>query len=873
MTSTEIEKLSAPFETITMNPTTEGQARITINKLLEDAGWRFHAEGHDWPANIVCEHRVTRSAIEASQDLGNDFQHAPQGFVDYLLLNTDRRPVAVVEAKRESIDPLTAKEQARGYAESLGVSQIFLSNGLIHYYWNLRQGNPVKVSRFLPLEELGKAADWRPDAARLAAISVDENYIALSQDAGWLGYSPAEREAVRVNKKIRLLRDYQVAAIRALQQAASPTQHRFLFEMATGTGKTLLSAAIAKLYLRSENATRILFLVDRLELEFQAWKAFNAYLGPDGINTVIYKQKRRDWMQAQVVVTTIQSLATRNRFLNEFAPTDFQLIISDEAHRTISGNNRAIFEYFVGAKLGLTATPRDYLKGLGDDHEDDPRELERRLLLDTYRTFGCDDGRPTFRFSLLDAVQHKPDPYLCNPVTLDARTDITTKMLSEDGYAVTMPGGEDGQEQELSFRKRDYERKFFSRETNLSFVRCFLDNAKCDPLTSEIGKTIFFAVSRKHATKLVEMLNGEATRRWPDYYGAGSSFAVQVTSDIVGAQEKTIQFAKNNLNGKSKWRAAEFRDYDTCRTRVCVTVGMMTTGYDCQDVLNVVLARPIFSPTDFIQIKGRGTRLFTFQHTDGTEQRSAAKDGFALFDFFANCEYFEKDFDYDKKLTLPRGPVSDEGGDGGDTGGGGRVESFTNTSVDPMATVQSNAIGETGMKIDREMYRERFERQALDAVAADNALKDAVETENWTAIEEHMRRLLFEKPDEFWNLPKLQNLFKTDRLPTLREILARVLGFASGIPYRNELVNEEFDRFLATQTIELTHVREMRTVFTAFLLDPDCRAMLTEGRFAELRSRDASLYGSLSQLSIEERDTLMSYLQLQVSLKPFELAV
>ena len=100
--------------------------------------------------------------------------------MDYVLLNIDGRAVAVVEAKREGIDPLTAKEQARAYALALGVSHIFLTNGLVHYYWNLRQGNPVRVSRFLPLEELGKAAEWRPDSARLAAVTVDENYIAVS---------------------------------------------------------------------------------------------------------------------------------------------------------------------------------------------------------------------------------------------------------------------------------------------------------------------------------------------------------------------------------------------------------------------------------------------------------------------------------------------------------------------------------------------------------------------------------------------------------------------------------------------------------------------------------------------------------------------
>jgi len=848
----------------------EAQARITINKLLEEAGWRFLPDAEGRRENIICEHRVAKGAFSQTQELGKDFERAPQGFVDYLLLNTDQRPVAVLEAKREGIDPLTAKEQARKYAEGLGVSHIFLSNGLVHYYWNLRQGNPVKVSRFLPLEQLGKAAEWRPDSTRLAAVTLDENYIAISQDSAWLSYPPVDRAAAMVNKKIRLLRDYQVEAMRALQTAASPSQHRFLFEMATGTGKTLLSAAIAKLYLRTENATRILFLVDRLELENQAWKNFNAYLANDGINTVIYKQKRRDWMQAQVVVTTIQSLATRNRFLHEFAPTDFQLIISDEAHRTISGNNRAIFEYFVGAKLGLTATPRDYLKGLKDsDRQSDPREYERRLLLDTYRTFGSDDGKPTYRYTLLNAVQHVP-PYLCNPVTLDARTDITTQMLSDEGYAVSVPANEDGQEQELVFGKRDYERKFFSDETNLSFVRCFVDNAKCDPLTGEVGKTIMFAVSRKHAIKLVTSLNEEATRRWPEEHAAGSSFAVQVTSDIPGAQQMTIDFANNNLNGKSKWRADEFRDYDTSRTRVCVTVGMMTTGYDCEDVLNVVLARPIFSATDFIQIKGRGTRLYDFKHGEGTSLRTAKKDGFALFDFFANCEYFEEDFDYDRKLSVPKGPPEEGGEGGGD--GGIRIEDFTNTSADPMASVVRDEIGLFGMRIDREMYRERFAQQASEAVATDTVLREAFDAEDWPAVEERVRRLLFEKPEEYWNLPKLQEVYKTDRLPSLREILARVFGLTANISTRGQLADEAFERFVATQETNATHNRELRMVFDAFLLDTQSRMLLEEGRFAELRARDASLFGSLSLLPVQEREALIGYLQSQIPLKEFKEA-
>lgn len=849
----------------------EAQARITINKMLDEAGWRFLPDGDGNRENVILEHRLSGRTFSPNADLGDDFERAPEGFVDYVLLNTDGRAVAVVEAKRESIDPLTAKEQARAYAETLKASHIFLSNGLVHWYWNLRQGNPVKVSRFLPLEELGKASEWRPNPARLASVAVDKDYIALSQDSAWLTYSAADLETFMVNKKIRLLRDYQLAAVQALQSAAAASKDRFLFEMATGTGKTLLSAAIAKLYLRTENATRILFLVDRLELENQAWRNFKAYLANDGIETVIYKQKRQEWKQAQVVVTTIQSLAARNRFLTEFAPPDFQLIISDEAHRTISGNNRAIFEYFVGAKLGLTATPKDYLKGVNTtDPQHDPREYERRLLLDTYRTFGCDDGHPTFRYSLTQAVQHEP-PYLVNPTTFDARTEITTQMLSDEGYTVTVPADENGEETELVFGKKDYERKFFSDETNLSFVRCFLDNARRDPLTGEVGKTIFFAVSRRHATKLTAVLNEEATRLWPKEYGAGSTFAMQVTSDIPGAQQMTLDFANNNLSGKSKWRENEFRDYNTSRTRVCVTVGMMTTGYDCEDILNVVLARPIMSPTDFIQIKGRGTRLFMFKHQDGEDEQRIDKNGFGLFDFFANCEYFEEDFDYDQKLIPPREPVS-PGPNGGDGGGGIRIDTLTSTSPDPIKTVADQEVGRWGMRIDREMYRDRFAHQANEAVATDAILRDAFDAEDWPAVEERIRRLLFEKPEEFWNLPRLQQIYKTDRSPSLREILAKIFGVIPSIPTREELADEAFERFVATQDASAVHSRELRTVFVAFLLDPTSRQLLELGRFPDLRARDPNLHAALSVLPAEERDALVGYLKTEVSLKDFEKA-
>jgi type I restriction enzyme R subunit len=156
---------------------------------------------------------------------------------------------------------------------------------------------------------------------------------------------------------------------------------RFLFEMATGTGKTLIAAAVIKLFLRTGNASRVLFLVDRLELEEQARENFVAYLKND-FTAVVYKENRDDWRKAEVVVSTVQSLLFNNKYQQLFSPTDFDLVISDEAHRSIGGNARAVFDYFIGYKLGLTATPRDFLKNFDQATPTtrDPRELERRLL-------------------------------------------------------------------------------------------------------------------------------------------------------------------------------------------------------------------------------------------------------------------------------------------------------------------------------------------------------------------------------------------------------------------------------------------------------------------------------------------------------------
>jgi len=395
-------------------------------------------------------------------------------------------------------------------------------------------------------------------------------------------------------------------------------------------------------------------------------------------------------------------------------------VISDEAHRSIGGNSRAVFEYFVGYKLGLTATPKDYLKGFDEEESDTQREFERRQLLDTYKTFGCESGNPTFRYDLITGVR---EGYLINPIVIDARTDITTELLSDEGLAVHKVG-ENGESIDEIFTEKQYEKRFFNKETNIAMCKAFLDNGAYDPIAKEygmdlFGKSIIFCVSQKHAARVTNILNKLAFNRWPDKYNE-SDFAVQVTSQVQGSQQMTINFANNALNGKTN----NLTGYETSKTRVAVTVGMMTTGYDCQDILNIALMRPVFSPAEFVQIKGRGTRKFNFEYIDykNNETISKPKEFFKFFDFFATCEYFENEFNYDEKIHLPiikkieapMGDVTTIDDNFVDENGNKVFKGPVDLeSSDEVKTIVELSIGQEGMRIDREGFKQAVEEDII----------------------------------------------------------------------------------------------------------------------------------------------------------------
>lgn len=835
----------------------EAKARILINELLRRSGWRFFDE-ESGPANIALETHV-KLKKKVLDELGDDFEKTVRGFVDYLLLDEDSFPIAVLEAKSEEFDPLVGKEQARKYAHSQNVRFVILSNGNLHYFWDLEQGNPALITELPTPESLSHFHSFKPNPDALAGENVGADYVAITQnpnyksDPRWA--NDAQREAFFKDAGLKFLRPYQLRAIEALQKAVRSGQTRFLFEMATGTGKTLTAAAAIKLFIRTGNTKRVLFLVDRLELEDQAKKRFVQFLKND-FTTVVYKENRDDWRKAEIVVATVQSLQFNNKYRRLFSPIDFDLLISDEAHRSISGNSRAVFEYFIGYKLGLTATPKDYLKKMDPARIDmrDPREWERRQLLDTYKTFGCESGTPTYRYSLVDGVT---DGFLLNPVVVDARTEITTEMLSDEGYSV-MQQNEDGELVEQSFFGKDFEKKFFSDDTNQVFCETFLKNALRDPLSGEIGKSIVFCVRQDHATRIVKVLNDLAAILFPGKYN--SDFAVQVTSNQDDAQQTAASFANNNLNGHTRF----LDGYITAKTRVCVTVGMMTTGYDCEDLLNIVLLRPIFSPTDFIQIKGRGTRTFDFRYVekDGgrAEEHVKPKEKFKLFDFFAVCEYFEEKFDYDEQLELPPLPPPQPPGPPPPPPPPG---SFTNVDPDPLKSQVEYDVPVYGMKIDRKFF-ERFE----DKVKATEEIRTLYERGDIKGAEEAAVAALFNKPEDFFNLEKLRKAIQADRRITLREILAKAFGEIDRFKTRDELLEEELAKFVSIHKPDAAHISVIRQFFKAYVTDGSIRAIVDSREFGRLADNPKVSLADVRALDLW-RDIISEYVKDYVSLNAF----
>ena len=788
----------------------EAFSRVLIDKALEFSGWNLLD-----PQQVVFE------------------QHTTNGRADYLLKDRLGRVLCVLEAKREDLDPYDAKEQARGYAENLKAPLVILSNGREHWFWNYERADQRDAYR---IERLPS----RDDLERVRLKNL--------QPPRPLGSEIATPDYLRSFKHDLLLRRYQINALDTISRPFDMEGRRkFLLEMATGTGKTLLCAALIRRFLATRNAERVLFIVDRIELAKQTLEDFAVVL-PE-YNPVIFKTARRSGalLGSSVVIATIQSLMVDRRYRSEFTPFYFDLVINDEAHRSIYGDAREVVQFFQATRVGLTATPKAYLRNVDIDAlaSENPKALEARQLRDTYHYFGCEPGVPTFRYDIIDAVQDPEGPFLCLPKIFDLRSDITTKALADNGWAVTID------EQEENYKVQDLEKKIFTPARNQLMCEAFLKEAQRDP-SGKLGKSIVFAVNQTHATTLTKIFNGLQPES-----------AVTITSRIKDASS----IAKEFRDGKRK-------------EPIAVSVDMLSTGYNCKDVLNISLMRPIFSPTDYIQIKGRGTRLYTFKigHTE------YEKKNYFMLDFCGVAEYFEDKYDYTIPLELPR-PASPKGptkptppttGTGGDEPPPEGPPSTprgipTWQGIDTIVSREVIEVGPDGQKVDIMTFRGSFERDIKAFAEQDAELQTAIAAEDDDAVETIMNERFYHQPKMYYSADKL---IRSYGVPAPTPAFVYNAVGKKRLPSKDDIVADTVNSIAARFNLRYREQKWLDAIAQLVADDPGSLRRFKKGDMTLFNSTQFNQLGGIRALArFQSRDEVFEALRQSTLIQQSSLAL
>ncbi len=548
--------------------TNEAFSRTIIDAQLGDAGWRI-SDG----ASVRFEYPLADGTK-----------------ADYLLCDRNGRGLAVVEAKRSSIHAPTAAEQARRYAEQAGVPFVFLANGREIWFWDWRsEAHPRLVSTFY-----GQA-----DLERRTATAVQRKDLL----------------SVPVDKRIAG-RDYQLACIDALCREIQLGRRSLLVEMATGTGKTRTAAAFIKRMFEANAATRVLFLVDRITLAGQTEDNFNEHLRD--LPCYVLRAGRRFDDAKRITIATLQSMVNIYR---DYSAGYFDLIITDECHRSIYGQWSGVLRHFDGIQLGLTATPCVTDEATAED--------DKAFVRDTLRFFGVD--RPTFSYGIRDAVR---DGVLVPYQIYKAKT---FKTASEGGFEVRKDeldwsAMDEATATELreAFGEADFifvdptslERRFTIPERNRAMVREFRDvmrngylDAKGIQRKPVPGKTIVFAVTRRHAETLARLFDEVFADEKPH---PAVRYADYVVSD-TGSDDTRDGMARIRAFKKEKF------------PQILVSVNMLDTGFDFPELQNLVFARYTRSAILYRQMRGRGAR------------KAPGKAMFTMFDFVGVCDDLEDD--------------------------------------------------------------------------------------------------------------------------------------------------------------------------------------------------------------------------------------
>ena len=506
-----------------------------------------------------------------------------EGFVDYVLWGSDGKPLALVEAKRTKKDARVGQQQAKLYADCLermyGTRPvIFCTNGYEHWIWDDQMYPPRRVSGFLKKDELDLLHQRRSTRKVLDEVSVDDDIVE---------------------------RFYQHRAIRRIGEAfEKDRQRKALLVMATGSGKTRTVIALIDQLMRANWVRRVLFLADRVALVKQAHGAFKTHLPATPSANLLERHdpSKNDHSGARVLLSTYPTMMglidETKGGEKRFGPGHFDLVVIDEAHRSVYRKYRAIFDYFDSFLVGLTATPRD--------------EIDR----DTYSLFHLERGVPTDAYDLDDAVS---DGYLVPPRSISVplkfqRDGIDYESLSEEEKEEwdALEWDEEGTVPER-VEAADLNKWLFNKDTVDKVLEHLMRNGIKVSGGDRLGKTIIFAKNSKHAQFITQRFD----ENYPHLKGA---FARLIDYSVPYAQSLIDDFSEPEKD-----------------PHIAVSVDMLDTGIDVPEVVNLVFFKIVRSKTKFWQMVGRGTRLCPDLFGPGQD-----KEEFLIFDFCQNLEFFKE---------------------------------------------------------------------------------------------------------------------------------------------------------------------------------------------------------------------------------------
>ncbi|QDC02312.1 DEAD/DEAH box helicase family protein [Mesorhizobium sp. 8] len=530
-----------------------------IDLLLREAGWAL-----DKPEDI--EFRV-----------GGMPNAEGVGFVDYVLWGADGKPLGLVEAKRTRKDARQGQQQAKLYADQLEARfgqrpVIFYSNGYEHWIWDDTRYPPRQIGGFYKRDELELLIQRRTSRKSLAETKLNTKIA---------GYK----------------RPYQQRAIRAIAKAFEEDgERKALLVMATGSGKTRTVIALVDLLMRAGWVKRVLFLADRVALVNQAAGAFKAHLPDSAPVNLVTERTAEGRVFLSTYPTMMNLIDGRQEGKAKFGPGHFDLVVIDEAHRSVYQRYRAIFEYFDSLLVGLTATPKD--------------EIDKN----TYSLFDLEDGVPTDAYSLEEAVT---DGHLVPPVAISVPLKIVRSGLRYDDLSDEekdqwdmLEWGED--EIPDTVEAAEVNKRLFNQDTVDQVIAHLMQNGLKVEGGDRLGKTIIFAKNQAHAVYIEARFNAA-------YPSLAGHFARVVTYES-GPYAQTLI---DDFSRKDK------------APHIAISVDMLDTGIDVPEVVNLVFFKQVRSKTKFWQMMGRGTRLCPDLFGPGQD-----KEFFRVFDYCQNLEFF-----------------------------------------------------------------------------------------------------------------------------------------------------------------------------------------------------------------------------------------